>query len=198
MSHTITAKLNEDARVFQTGENTGFGFRLGERYYDRETKKSEYTNYEGAVFSKNEKQIEFWKSALVKGAIITVTCDQLKIDSYTSDNGTTYLKNQMQNCRMDNVFTSDLPPHAPSQTPQQQPPAQQGFAQPQAQPQTFGSFGNAPAPQASTDPWALATPTGEPAQQGATIEQIKAHEQVGGDYNKALALGWVSDSSIPF
>ncbi len=198
MSHTITAKLNEDARVFQAGESTGFGFRLGERYYDRDTQKSEYTNYEGAVFSKNVNQIEFWKSALVKGAIATVSCDQLKIDCFTAESGTTYLKNQMQNCRMDNVFASDLPSHAPTSATQggfNQPPAQQA---PQAKPASFGSFGAAPVSSEPVATWEGAVPAGEPAQQGATIDQIKAHEQVGGDINKALALGWVADSSIPF
>lgn len=190
MPHTIPAKLNEDAREFQAGESTGFGFRLGERYYDRETKQSEYTNYEGAVFSKNQAQIDFLRSALVKGAAVTVSCDQLKIDSYTSDSGTTYLKNQMQNCRIDTVFTMDGASDAPSQSNQQAP------QQPPAQPQSFGGNGQGGF---APDPWSGMIPAGEPAQKGATLEEIKGHAQVGGDINKAKALGWVIEGSdIPF
>ena len=39
MATTITGKLNDNAREFQAGAYTGFGFRLGKQYYDRETKR---------------------------------------------------------------------------------------------------------------------------------------------------------------
>jgi len=82
------------------------------------------------------------------------------------------------------------------QAPQQAPASgfNQAPAQPKPQPQSFGSFNQASA----ADPWVNAVPAGEPAQKGATIEQIKGHDQVSGDFSKALALGWVDDGQIPF
>jgi hypothetical protein len=191
MPHTITAKLNEDAREFQAGESTGFGFRIGERYYDRETQKSEYTNYEGAIFSRNENQTAFLRSALVKGAILTVSCDQLKIDSYTSDNGTTYLKNQMQNCRMDNVFTMD------AQTQGQQAPQQ-----PPAQPTTYSPDSPAGVQQMPVGWGNGYTPTAKC--NGATMEQV--WRKFKGDMSAAIQGGFLAagggvadfDDDIPF
>ena len=87
MSTTITAKLNKAANVFQAGDSTGFGLRLGVQYYDRETKQKEWTNYECAVFARAEGQINFYKSALVEGAIVEVTGKQEKIKTFDGQNG---------------------------------------------------------------------------------------------------------------
>lgn len=189
MSHTITARLNEDAREFQAGDSTGFGLRLGERYYDRETQQNEYTNYECAIFSNRQAQVDFMRSALVKGAIVTISCDQLKITSFTSDNGTTYLKNQMVNCRMDNVFSSDAP------APQQQQP------KPAPQPQTYSPQTPAGAPAAMPVGWGNGY---EPTAKcnGATMEQV--WRKFGGDMNQAINGGFLAvtppsfDDDIPF
>ncbi|AFM76307.1 hypothetical protein F858_gp28 [Escherichia phage mEp234] len=45
MAHSITVRLNKPAREFQAGENIGFNIRAGVQYYDRQTKKKEWTNY---------------------------------------------------------------------------------------------------------------------------------------------------------
>ena len=37
MATTVTGKLNQAASIFQAGESTGFGLRIGVQYYDRET-----------------------------------------------------------------------------------------------------------------------------------------------------------------
>ena len=87
MATTITAKLNKAASVFQAGESTGFGIRLGVQYYDRETKQKEWTNYECAVFARAEGQINFYKDALVEGAIVEITAKQEKIKSFDGQNG---------------------------------------------------------------------------------------------------------------
>ncbi|ELU4885415.1 hypothetical protein ACB689_005181, partial [Escherichia coli] len=52
MAHSITVRLNKPAREFQTGENIGFNIRAGVQYYDRQTKKKEWTNYSAVVFAK--------------------------------------------------------------------------------------------------------------------------------------------------
>lgn len=87
MATTITAKLNKAASVFQAGESTGFGIRLGVQYYDRETKQKEWTNYECAVFARAEGQINFYKDALVEGAIVEITAKQEKIKTFDGQNG---------------------------------------------------------------------------------------------------------------
>jgi len=87
MSGSITIKLNQDASVFQAGDSTGFGLRGGVRYYDRETGQNEYTNYEWVFFAKAQGQIDFYKSAFVKGSIIEASYQQQKIKTFESNNG---------------------------------------------------------------------------------------------------------------
>ena len=88
MSATITGKLNKAANEFQAGESTGFGVQLGVQYYDRQTKQKEWTNYKAVIFARAEGQINFYRSALVEGAIIEVTGMSEMIDSYEGANGT--------------------------------------------------------------------------------------------------------------
>jgi single-strand DNA-binding protein len=72
MSHSITCKLNQDARSHQGQAGTTFFVSLGEKNYNFKTKQNEYTNYEAALFAKDA-QIGFYQSALVAGAIIEVS-----------------------------------------------------------------------------------------------------------------------------
>lgn len=72
MSHSITCKLNNDARSHQGQAGTTFFVSLGEKNYNFKTKQNEYTNYEAALFAKDA-QIGFYQSALVAGAIIEVS-----------------------------------------------------------------------------------------------------------------------------
>lgn len=87
MATTITGKLNKAASQFQAGESTGFGVRLGVKYYDRETKTEQWTNYEAVVFAKAPAQIQFYQQVLVEGAIIEVTGDKQKIRQFQGQNG---------------------------------------------------------------------------------------------------------------
>lgn len=128
MATTITGKLNKAATQFQAGDSTGFGLRLGVKYYDRETKTDQYTNFEAAIFAKNPAQVDFYQSALVEGAIVEVTCDKIKIRQYQGQNGLS-LSIEMLDAKLGYVMN-------PNQAPRQQAP-QQGFnqQQPQQQPQ---------------------------------------------------------------
>ncbi len=179
MSVSITGKLNKAPNEFAAGESTGFGLRLGQQYYDRETQQKEWTNYECVIFARQQGQIDFYRQALVEGAIVAVSGKEQKIRSFDGNNGTV-LSIEIMSATIDNVFA----PMGNTPAPQQAAP------QPKPQPQTFGSF----------DAWADLVPAGEPATKGATIEQIKNHAQVGGDAEKAKALGWatVDESQIPF
>ena len=130
MATTITGKLNKPANEFQAGESTGFGIRIGVKYYDRQTKDNQWTNYSAVIFAKAPAQIDFYRQALVENSIVEVTCEQLKVDSFDGNNGPV-LTIDMLNAKLGFVHTTG----APAQ--QQQGQAQQGFQQ---VPQQQGGF----------------------------------------------------------
>lgn len=122
MATTITGKLNKPATQFQAGDSTGFGIRLGVKYYDRETKADAYTNYEAVVFAKAPAQVQFYQNALVEGAVVEVTGDKLKIRQFQGNNGLS-LSIELLDAKLGFVY-------AP-QAAQQQRPAPQQRQQPQ-------------------------------------------------------------------
>lgn len=130
MSVTVTGKLNKPASQFQAGDSTGFGIRIGVKYYDRETKQNEWTNYECAVFAKNPGQIQFYQTALVPGAIVEISGSEQKIRQFEGNQGTT-LSIEILGARLGFVGQSAQVPQAP----QQQQPAQQFFQQQPSQQQ---------------------------------------------------------------
>nr|EHM1964810.1 hypothetical protein [Escherichia coli] len=84
--HCVTARLNKSAREFQAGESIGFNIRLGQQYYDRKKKTREWTNYSAVLFARDN-QVEYYRSALVEGALVTVSSSSLKVDIYDGQNG---------------------------------------------------------------------------------------------------------------
>jgi len=153
MSTTITGKLNKAANQFQAGDSTGFSVRLGVKYRDPKTKQDEWTNYQAVIFAKAPGQIQFYQNALIEGAVIEVTCEQLKIDSYDGTNGT-MLSIDMLNARLGYVFSGTQQPQqqaAPQQyqqqVPQQAPQQQYQQPAPQQAPQYVDANGNPLSPQ---------------------------------------------------
>ena len=126
MAHTIIGKLNKAATQFQAGESLGFGVRLGVKYYDRETRQNEYTNYEAVIFAKAPAQIQFYQSALVEGSIIEVSGDQLKIKTFDGQNGQS-ISIEVLNAKLGYVHTQQSAGGFQQQAPQQ------GYSQPQQQ-----------------------------------------------------------------
>ena len=143
MAHTIVGKLNKSASIFQAGESTGFGVRLGVKYYDRETKQNEWTNYDCAIFAKQPSQIQFYQNALVEGSVIEVSGDALKIKSFDGQSGQ-QLSIEILNAKLGYVHTGQQAPQQQAQYQQQQhqaPQQQGGFApQQQYQGQQQGGF----------------------------------------------------------
>lgn len=135
MSTTITGKLNKAATQFQAGESTGFGLRLGVKFYDRESKSDQWTNYECVVFAKAPAQVQFYQSALVEGAIVEVSGDKLKIRQFQGNNGLS-LSIELLDAKLGAVFAPQ------GQAPQQ--PQQRQAQQPQQQPQQ--GYNQAPRP----------------------------------------------------
>lgn len=132
MSITITGKLNKAAAQFQAGESTGFGLRLGVKFYDRESKSDQWTNYEAVIFAKAPAQVQFYQQALVEGAIVEVSGDKCKIRQFQGNNGLS-LSIEILDAKLGFVHSPNSQP-VQQQRPQQQAQAPQ-YQQPQQRPQ---------------------------------------------------------------
>ena len=124
MATTVTFKLNKDATQFQAGESIGFGIRGGVKYYDRQTKQDAYTNFDAVIFAKQQRQIEFYQSALVAGSIVEVTGQKLAIKQFQGNNGLS-LSIELLDASIGFIGAAG--------TPQAQGQQQQGYQQPQRQ-----------------------------------------------------------------
>lgn len=131
MSTTITIKLNAPASQFQAGESTGFGIRGGVRYYDRETKQNEWTNYEAVIFARQAGQIQFYQQALVAGAVVEVVGKQEKIKVFDGQNGQK-LSIELLDASLGMIHTGD---QHQQNAPQQGHAPQHGYAPQQGQTQ---------------------------------------------------------------
>lgn len=135
MSHSITCKLNNDARSHQGQAGTTFFVSLGEKNYNFKTKQNEYTNYEAALFAKDA-QVGFYQSALISGAIIEVSGTGILME--IDPTGQYKPKLVIQDAKLGFVHSDNQ--GAPQQQAQggyqpQQAPQQQGFVPQQQHPQ---------------------------------------------------------------
>lgn len=129
MATTVTFKLNKDATQFQAGESVGFGIRGGVKYYDRQTKQDAYTNYECVIFAKQQRQVEFYQSALVAGSIVEVTGQKLAIKQFQGNNGLS-LSIELLDASIGFIGTAGAPQaQGQQQGYQQQRPQQNAYAQ---------------------------------------------------------------------
>jgi len=148
MATSITGKLNKPANIFQAGDSTGFGIRLGVKYRDPKTKEDDWCNYSAVIFAKSPGQIQFYTNALVEGSVVEVSCDQLKINTFDGQNGQV-LSIDMLNARLGYVHTGQntgqsqadhrggFQGQTQAQAPIQQAPVQQGGFAPQQAPAKF-------------------------------------------------------------
>ena len=129
MAISITGKLNKAANQFQAGESTGFGVRLGVRYYDRETQQNEYTNYEAVIFAKAPAQVQFYQQALVEGSVIELSGTTQKIKSFDGQNGQV-LSIEIHDAKLGFAHTGNQPQQQQAQQQQYNAPQQQqGYQQ---------------------------------------------------------------------
>lgn len=149
MATTVTSKLNKAASQFQAGDSTGFGVRLGVKYYDRETKSDAWTNYEAVVFAKAPAQVKFYQEALVEGAIVEVSGDKTRIRQFQGNNGLS-LSIEILDAKLGVVYAPQQPQQAapaqrqqPAQPARQAPPAGYQGQMPQ---QNYNQHGNQPPP----------------------------------------------------
>ena len=172
MAHTIVGKLNKSANEIPTQSGTGFGIRLGVQYYDRETKKKEWVNYETVIFASQPQQVQFYKDVLVEGSVIEVSGEALKIKQFQGQNGLS-LSLEIINAKLGYVHAGQAPQQ---QQAYQQQPQQQAYAAPQqqyAQPQQYAQQQQQPPQQQAVSPHGqtynqgFAQPQPQPQQQEA-------------------------------
>lgn len=119
MPHSVTGRLNASAREFQAGEYTGFNIRIGERFYNRREQKEEWTNYSAAIFAKG-KQADYYRSALIEGAIVSISGNALRIDSYNDR-----ITLEIQDARIDFVSSGQVKQQGSGSASKKQSTAQQ-------------------------------------------------------------------------
>lgn len=184
MSVSITGKLNKAPNEFSAGDSTGFGLRLGQQYYDRDTKQKEWTNYECVIFARQQGQIDFYRQALVEGAIVAVSGKEQKIRSFDGNNGTV-LSIEILNAGIDNVFApmGSAPTTPPQPAPQTPPAVLQTYSpqNPAGEPAQMPiGWGNGYAPTAKCN--------------GGTLEQV--WKKFKGDMNAAIQGGYLAQSNV--
>jgi single-strand DNA-binding protein len=173
MATTITGKLNKPANIFQAGDSTGFGVRVGVKCRDPKTKADAWANYSAVIFAKSPGQIQFYTEALVEGSVIEISAENLLVDSFDGKDGPVLTIN-MLNARLGYVHTGQIQAPQQHQGGYQNQQSQQGggFQQQhvnQAPPQNggFNNQGGYQAPQ---------------QQQQATSHNFNNNQQQGGGY----------------
>lgn len=149
MGITVTGKLNKTANQFQAGDSTGFGIRIGVKFYNRETKADEWTNYEAVVFAKAAGQINFYNSALIEGSVIEISGSGCQIKTFNGNNGPVN-SISILDAKLGYVFTGEQPQQqvgyqqqshqAPQQVGYQAPQQQGGYQATQGQQQPAAGF----------------------------------------------------------
>ena len=138
MTTSVTGKLTKPANIFQAGDSTGFGLRIGVQYYDRETKQKEWTNYEAVIFAKAQSQIDFYSQSLVEGSIVELSGESEKIKQFQGKDKL-IISIELNNAKVGYIFTGQAPVQQGHQ--QQAVPQQQGGYQQQQSNQQQGGFG---------------------------------------------------------
>lgn len=126
--HVITGEIRKEPFVKQGQNGTLYIVELSESYKDREGNR-QYTNYKFFFNAKSEGMNNWYREAFQQGKIISVSCDQLRIDS-SEYNGQIY--NTLISAGFANLQFSQ---RGESQAPQQQRPPQQQPQQKQQAPQ---------------------------------------------------------------
>jgi len=123
MTHSVTCKLNNDARQHAGDTGTTFFVSLGEKNFNYKTKENEYTNYEAALFAKDG-QIQYYNDVLIKGAIIEVSGTGIIMEDQTDPKYKPKLV--IQDSKLGYVH-SDGVPHSQQAVPAQQAASQQTY-----------------------------------------------------------------------
>ncbi|EHB1266546.1 hypothetical protein JYR10_001066 [Salmonella enterica subsp. enterica serovar Kentucky] len=125
--HIITGEIRKEPFIKQTANGTLYIVELSESYKDREGNR-QYTNYKFFFNAKSDGMNNWYREAFQQGKVISVSCDQLRIDS-NEYNGNVY--NMLTSAGFANLqFSQRGEGQAPQQ--QQRPPQQRQQPQQQA------------------------------------------------------------------
>ena len=150
MTTSVTGKLTKPANIFQAGDSTGFGLRIGVQYYDRETKQKEWTNYEAVIFAKAQSQIDFYSQSLVEGSVVELSGESEKIKQFQGKDKL-IISIELNNAKVGYIFTGQAPAQQGYQQ-QAAPQAQGGYSQQAPQQQQYAPQKQAPQQQAAYNP----------------------------------------------
>lgn len=78
--HIITGEIRKEPFIKQTANGTLYIVELSESYKDREGNR-QYTNYKFFFNAKSDGMNNWYREAFQQGKVISVSCDQLRIDS---------------------------------------------------------------------------------------------------------------------
>ncbi|ARK07608.1 single-stranded DNA-binding protein [Citrobacter phage CF1 DK-2017] len=126
--HVITGEIRKEPFVKQGANGTLYIVELSESFKDREGNR-QYTNYKFFFNAKSDGMNNWYREAFQQGKVISVSCDQLRIDSQEY-NGQIY--NTLTSAGFPNLLFSQ---RGEGQAPQQQQPRQQQQAPRQQAPQ---------------------------------------------------------------
>lgn len=116
--HVITGEIRKEPFVKQGANGTLYIVELSESFKDREGNR-QYTNYKFFFNAKSDGMNNWYREAFQQGKVISVSCDQLRIDSQEY-NGQIY--NTLTAAGFPNLLFSQ---RGEGQAPQQQQPRQQ-------------------------------------------------------------------------
>lgn len=126
--HVITGEIRKETFVKQGANGTLYIVELSESFKDREGNR-QYTNYKFFFNAKSDGMNNWYREAFQQGKVISVSCDQLRIDSQEY-NGQIY--NTLTAAGFPNLLFSQ---RGEGQAPQQQQPRQQQQSPRQQAPQ---------------------------------------------------------------
>lgn len=86
--HVITGEIRKEPYVKQGANGTLYIVELAESYKDREDNR-QYTNYKFFFNAKSDGMNNWYRDAFQVGKVVSVSCDQLRIDS-NEHNGKIY------------------------------------------------------------------------------------------------------------
>ncbi|AKJ74023.1 single strand DNA binding protein [Salmonella phage 36] len=124
--HVITGEIRKEPFVKQGQNGTLYIVELSESYKDREGNR-QYTNYKFFFNAKSEGMNNWYREAFQQGKIISVSCDQLRIDSseYNGQIYNTLTSAGFANLQFSQRGGQQQAPQQQSQPRQQQQPRQQ-------------------------------------------------------------------------
>lgn len=124
--HVITGEIRKEPFVKQGQNGTLYIVELSESYKDRECNR-QYTNYKFFFNAKSEGMNNWYREAFQQGKIISVSCDQLRIDSseYNGQIYNTLTSAGFANLQFSQRGGQQQAPQQQSQPRQQQQPRQQ-------------------------------------------------------------------------